>query len=179
MEVTKLPARKRAEIGKHHVAQVRAAGRVPGVVYGMTGEPEHVSVDARDLDRELRQRHRVFHLDVDGAQQSVYLQALQANALTDEPMHLDFLRIDLQKPMHVEVELVFVGVPAGAAQGGELSRDLHKVRLRSLPAAIPNEIEVKVGAVDVGGSIRAADLQLPPGVELDMPGDALVCHMSE
>jgi large subunit ribosomal protein L25 len=179
MEVTKLPATKRAEKGKRHVVRVREAGRVPAVVYGMTEEPLHVSVDARDVERELRLRHRVFRLEVEGGEQPVYLKDLQLNALTDEPVHIDFLRIDLQKPMHVEVELTFVGIPAGASKGGVLVRDRSRVKLRSLPAAIPLEIEVKVGAVDIGDQIRAADLALPDGVELDMPGTTIVCHMTE
>jgi large subunit ribosomal protein L25 len=179
MEVTKIAAMARQEIGKRAIKHVRAAGRVPAVVYGMGGEPEHVSLDVRDVERELRHRHRVFRIEVTGgAEQPVFLQDLQLDALTDEPMHMDFLRIDLDKPIATEVQLVFLGVPAGAAKGGALMRDMQRLKVKTLPAALPREIEVKVGALDLDDEIRAKDLVLPAGVELDVSAEAIVCHVA-
>jgi large subunit ribosomal protein L25 len=179
MEVTKIPATKRTEIGKRQVVRVREAGSIPVVVYGMGKEPEHLAVPGRDVERELRLRHRVFQLQVEGQDQAVFLQDLQADALTDQPLHIDFLRIDLDTPMHFEVELTFVGVPVGTAQGGVLTRDLNRLKIKALPAALPQEIEVKVVGVDVGDSILAKDLELPEGVMLDVPEDTTICHIGE
>ncbi|MDA0373875.1 MAG: 50S ribosomal protein L25 [Planctomycetota bacterium] len=179
MEVTKIAASVRQEIGKRAIKHVRAAGHVPAVVYGMGAEPEHVSLDVRDVERELRHRHRVFRIEVaGGAEQPVFLQDLQLDALTDEPMHIDFLRIDLDKPIQTEVQLVFLGVPTGAAKGGALMRDMQRLKIKTLPAALPREIEVKVGALDLDEEIRAKDLSLPEGVELDVSAEAIVCHVA-
>lgn len=179
MEVTTMPATTRSEIGKRHVVRVREAGRVPAVVYGMARDAQHVSIDVRDVERELRRRHRVFQLEVEGNRQPVFLKDLQLDALTDEPLHIDFLRIDLEKPMHIDVQLVFVGVPVGASKGGVMVRDVSRLKLKALPAAIPQEVEVKVNDLDVEGEILAGALDLPEGVTLDCPEGTVVCHMTE
>jgi large subunit ribosomal protein L25 len=179
MEVTKMAASARQEIGKRAMKHVRGAGHVPAVVYGLGREPEHVSLNVRDVERELRHRHRVFRIEVGGGgEQPVFLQDIQLDALTDEPMHIDFLRIDLDKPIQTEVELVFLGVPAGAAKGGVLTRDMQRLKIKTLPAALPREIEVKVGALDLEDEIRAKDLKLPEGVELDISAETVVCHIA-
>lgn len=178
MEVTKIPAAKRTELGKRKIGRLRQEGRVPAVVYGMGKQPEHLSVSGSDLERELRRHHRVFHLSVDGQDESVFLQDVQIDALSDEPLHVDFLRIDMQQPMPVEIELTFVGVPAALAAGGVLVRDMSRISINALPAAIPQEIEVKVAALDVGGEILAKDLELPEGATLGVAEDRVVCHIA-
>lgn len=178
MEVTKIPATKRTAIGTRKVAHLREEGLVPAVIYGQGGEPEHVTVQSRDIDRELRKHHRVFHLTVEGKDEPVFLQDIQLDVLTDEPVHVDFLRIDLQKPMPVEVELLFVGIPPGLAKGGVMVRDHSRLKVLSLPTTIPEEIEVKVSGLDLDGEILAKEVELPAGVTLDCPPDTVICHIS-
>jgi large subunit ribosomal protein L25 len=177
MEVTTLKGSARTALGKRQVARLRSTGMVPAVIYGGGGGPAHVEFSLRDLDRELRHHHRVFKLDVDGSIEGVYLQHVQFDQLTDEPMHIDFKRIDLEKPLEVEVELLFVGHPAGAAKGGQLVKDLHSLTVRSLPSAVPSELEVNINSLDLDTVITAAQVALPAGVSLRDEPDTVVCHM--
>ncbi|MBK8975093.1 MAG: 50S ribosomal protein L25 [Planctomycetes bacterium] len=177
MEVTTIRAHKRAETGKREVNAVRARGGVPAVMYGREGGPQHIVVDEQEMARELRAHHRVFELEVDGSKQPVYLQDVQYDVLSDRPLHVDFLRISMDQPIHLMVELTFIGVPKGTSKGGTLVKDATQLRVASLPAAIPHEIEVKVGNLDVGEELRARDIELPAGVTLDLPPQTLICRV--
>ena len=83
MEVTTLKADERVLIGTNNVKRLRDAGKVPAVIYGGNGAPVHVELEGREVERELREHHRVFQLDVAGQTESVYLQAVQFDVLTD------------------------------------------------------------------------------------------------
>src|SRR5690606_25429249 len=96
----------------------------------------------------------------------------------DEPLHLDFFRIDMEKPLLLEIEVVTIGHPKGAASGGVLVQDMKRIRLSAMPHAVPKMIEVKVADLDVGEEIRAKDLVLPEGCTIDVPEDATVVHVT-
>ena len=177
MEVTTLKADERVLIGTNKVKRLRDAGKVPAVIYGRNGAPVHVELEGREVERELRRHHRVFELDVAGQTESVYLQAVQFDVLTDLARHIDFMRIDIDKPFAALVELAFVGHPVGAPKGGVLIRDRTKLPVKAKPLAVPYEIEVPTGDVDLGDTVVAGDFELPHGVHLDCPLDTIVCHM--
>ena len=177
MEVTTLKADERVLIGTNNVKRLRDAGKVPAVIYGGNGAPVHVELEGREVERELREHHRVFQLDVAGQTESVYLQAVQFDVLTDLARHIDFMRIDVDKPLEVLVELAFIGHPVGVPKGGVLIRDRTKLPVKAKPLAVPYEIEVPTGDVDLGDTVVAGDFELPHGVHLDCPLDTIVCHM--
>ena len=179
MEVNTIAARDRPEIGSPHVARIREQGDVPCVVYGMGRDPQHITVDGIEFGRELRRRHRVFKLSLDGNLEPVFLQDVQLDTLTDLPLHVDFMRIDLDKSVSTEVELAFVGLPVGQAKGGALVRNVTRLKINAQPDAIPIEIEIKVGGVDLGGQIIAKEVELPAGVTLNQSEDTIICHMAE
>lgn len=176
-EVSTLPARQRTAIGKNQVARLREEGLVPVVVYGQGGESQHLALDVADLDRELRHLNRVFVIESEGKTQPVFLQDIQYDVLGDFPLHCDLLRIDLETPLSVLVELTFVGVPKGAARGGQVVRDIGRLACNCKPAMIPNEIQVKVTSLDLGDEILAKDVELPEGTELNCPESTRVCRM--
>ena len=105
------------------------------------------------------------------------LQEVQFDALTDRPLHIDFLRVDMDKPMPVEVELAYLGVPKGQSQGGQLLKDRTTLKVLSLPASIPHDIQVRVAGVDIGDEVKAGSLKLPEGVSLDCSPDTVICRM--
>ena len=134
MEVTTIQSEPRSERGRRQIAQLRETGKVPAVVYGLGHEPEHLAIEEESFGMELRKHHRVFELVAGGATHSVYLQDIQFDPVTDRCLHVDFLRIDMAKPIPVEVELTFLGLPVGQAKGGQFVRDTSRVRVDALPA---------------------------------------------
>ena len=177
MEIATIKCVKRSAKGSNQVARLREAGKVPGVIYG--GEKGAVAVCFDDVDvaGELRKHHRVFEIDIEGEVEPVYMQEVQYDVVTDRPVHLDFLRIDMSKPISIDVELLFLGHPVGAAKGGVLVRDHAVLHIKSLPAAVPHEIEVQVADIDIGSKVLAGDIALPEGVTLELPPSTVICHM--
>ena len=177
MEVNTIAALPREATGKRQVQKLRAEGYVPAVIYGREGAPESIQVSAYEIGREFAKHHRVFNLSVKGNEQAVFLQDVHWDALTDDALHIDFLRIDMNEPLALEVELVYLGIPKGQSKGGTLVKDLRSVKVHSMPSTIPHDIEVKVGDVDVGDVIRTKDLPLPEGVTLNCSEEMIVARM--
>ncbi|MEZ5964485.1 MAG: 50S ribosomal protein L25 [Planctomycetota bacterium] len=179
MEVAKINATVRQETGKRAVARLRTEGRVPGVMYGQGSQNARFTLDVLELQAHLRQHHRVFKVKLDGAEQAAYLQDVQYDCLTDEPLHVDFKRIDLNKPIDLVVEIVLLGHPVGLGKGGVLIRDRMEIEVSALPNAIPENLPIKIDHLDIGGRVLAKDLQLPAGVTLRLAPESTICHVTE
>lgn len=177
MEVNTIYCSRRETSGSREANDLRAAGMVPGVVYGRGDQAISLTLPGHTVEQELRKHHRVFVLSIDGAEQPVFLQDVQLDVTTDRLLHVDFLRIDMAQPIALEVELTFIGNPKGATAGGTLVFDSNRLKVRAMPHSIPHEIQVNVNNMDVGDVMTAGDLTLPEGVELNCPPNFRICRM--
>lgn len=177
MKISTIEVGRRTAKGRHKMAKLRQEGMVPAVLYGGGGESINLAVSEREVQRHVRQHHKVFKLAMEGRQQAIFLQEVQWDCLTDRPLHLDFVRIDLNKPLHVTVEIAYLGHPVGISKGSRLVKDLTDLKVACLPEAIPEIIELRVAHLDMGDIILAKDIELPEGVTLDMPEDTSICHL--
>ena len=177
MEVATIKADPRSELGSNKVAYLRGDGRIPGVVYGGGADAQSISVDAQEMAGHLRRHLKVYKLDMAGGEQPTYLKDVQWDAITDRPLHLDFQRIDMSKPIRLTVELHFIGHPVGASKGGALVKDRTVLDLDCRPDAIPEFIEVNVAPLDLGDKIQAKDLELPEGCQLTLSPEAGICRV--
>lgn len=175
METDTLKVTPREPKGSKSASRVRRAGGVPAVLYGGGKEVQHLNVPLEPFKRLLRQHKRVLTLDVNGQASLAFLKDVQHNALGDEIVHVDFLRVDERKTIRVHVPLEFVGHPKGLGNGGEFVHPMNDVEVECLPTAIPASIKVVVDALDIGMSVSAKELALPPNVKLVSPPDAIVC----
>jgi large subunit ribosomal protein L25 len=161
--------------------RLRRAGIVPGVVYGK-GEPStNVQVDAKTFETLYRAAGRtsVVNLHLPGAKgtSSAFIKSVQRHPLSGQPLHVDYLVVNLNVEMEVEVPLVFTGeAPAVEETGGTLLHNLSSVRVKALPANIPHEISVDVSTlVSLDVAIHVKDLNLNRDlVQVLTDGDALV-----
>lgn len=179
MDITTIHVQERKETGTHAVRRLRKAGKVPAILYGEGKPTLPLVVNERELERHLRQHHKVFKLRMGGRERYIYLQDVQFDCLTDRPLHVDFKRITMDERIHLKVELSFIGHPVGLSHGGRFVKDLTELAVASMPAAIPDTIDVQVAELDVGDQILAKDLTLPAGVILDVPENTVVCHVAE
>lgn len=178
MEVTILKGSLRKEVGTKHVARLRSAGMVPGIIYGGGKEPINISLDHREVERELRHHHRVFKIDIGNGSEAVYMQEVQYHVLSDEALHLDFKRIDLDADLKLEVEINYLGHPTGLSKGGRLIKDHSSILVRTKPHTVPEEISLNIAKLDLLESVTVADLELPEGVATDLPADTILCHIT-
>jgi large subunit ribosomal protein L25 len=165
----------RGGTGKGVARKLRAAGRIPAVLYGRGAAAVSLALDPRALEQLLKTSaaglNTLIDLAVEGrtdlAGKVVLVKELQREPVRGKLMHADLYEVDLTKTIQVSVPLHVVGNARGVAMaGGILDHALRELEVECLPRAIPDEIEVDVTELDVGGSIHVRDLRLPEGVKL-------------
>ena len=179
MQVARMKAETRTAIGRNQLRALRAKGWTPAVVYGEKKDPLSISISEWELEQHIKKHHKVFRLEIDGKAQDAMLQDIQFDVITDHPVHCDFIRVDLTKPIEVEVEVAFAGYAVGIGRGGTLVKDHAHIKVRCVPTAIPESLEVTVDSLDLDMSICAREVALPAGVELVSDGDLVVCHVAK
>jgi large subunit ribosomal protein L25 len=179
MEVVRIKAERRTALGRNKIAQLRAEGWMPAVVYGLGKEPLSIQLSEWELEQHVKAHHRVFQLDIAGAPESAFLQEVTWKSTTDRPLHADFKRIDLKKPIEAEVEVALTGHPAGLSKGGVLSKDHMIIKVRCLPTAIPSSLPHDISKLELHEYVLAGQIALPQGVELVSEASMPVCHVAE
>jgi len=174
-----MKAETRNALGRNQLSALRAKGWTPAVVYGEKKEALSISISEWELEQHIKKHHKVFRLEIDGKAQDAMLHDIQFDVLTDHPLHCDFIRVDLTKPIEVEVEVAMAGYPVGAGRGGTLVKDHAHIKVRCVPTAIPEGLEVSVEKLDLDMSILARDVQLPAGVVLVSNPELVVCHVAK
>lgn len=169
-----LEVEPRGARGKGAARKLRAIGRIPGVCYRPGVESAPISLDSRALDLQLRASsagmNTLFNLKVhgggnfDGSQ--VLVKELQRDPVSGAPLHADLFAVDLTQRIHVSVPVHVVGTSFGVTMGGILDHTLRELEVECLPTAIPEELTVDATPLDVGDSIHARDVALPPDVVL-------------
>jgi large subunit ribosomal protein L25 len=174
-----LNAETRSDSGKGVARKLRAAGRVPGVVYGHAREPQSLSVNARDLDKLLSHiaaGSTVIELALGGASTNTLIREIQRHPFKKVIMHIDFQELVAGEKITVDIPLVYVGVPEGVRLSGALLEQiLHSVNVLVDPAAIPNHIDVDVTHLAMGHSLHVRDIKLPAGLEVLSEPGATIC----
>jgi large subunit ribosomal protein L25 len=179
MASASLSAEARTETGKGVARKLRAAGRVPAVIYGHSREPQALSLNARDLDKLLSTiaaGSTVVELSLGNATTNTLIREVQRHPFKKQILHVDFMELVAGEKVIVDVPLVFVGIPEGVRTGGGLLEQmLHSIEVNVDPSSIPNHIDVDVSQLVMGHSLHVRDLNLPEGVEVLSDEDATVC----
>jgi large subunit ribosomal protein L25 len=164
MAVIALSGQRRDRIGKGGARKTRAAGAIPGVLYGHGVTPVPVAVVARDFDLALRSHkggNAIVNLSIPGGEYTALIRDVQYDPISHAILHLDFQHISLTETIEVNVNVHLTGLPIGVKDGGGiLEHILREVEVRCLPTAIPSSIDVDVSALNVGDSVHVRDLQV-------------------
>jgi len=166
---TKLEVSARQAGGSREARRLRRTGRVPGVLYGGGQDPLGFSVDARELRLALASAGAVVDLSVDGAKPTpVVLKEAQRDPVRGETMHVDLLRVRLDKPIHAVVALELTGVDdtPGVKEGGVLEHLTRELNIEALPTEIPESIVYELGEMQIGDTLALESIEAPSGVTL-------------
>ncbi|WP_432712484.1 50S ribosomal protein L25 [Pedobacter sp.] len=148
----------RENVGKRDAKGLRYEGKAPAVLYGGT-EQKHFAVLITDLKDAIYTPEANFvEIDIDGTKTKAIIKDLQFHPVTDVLLHVDFLQLDEAKEIVMEIPIKLVGVSPGVKMGGKLVQKLRKLRVRSLPANMPQTVEVSIAKLEVGGLFRVRDL---------------------
>ena len=149
--------------GSSSTRLLRRQGRIPAILQGEGKPGLSFAIDQHEFLAARRHHEHVFQLDLEGgASDSAMIRELQWDPLGEDILHVEFRRVDLTRETEAEVELEFVGHP----KGGVLNHLLTHVTVAAIPSKIPDSIEVKVDAMELGTPLIARDLRLPEGVRL-------------
>ncbi len=166
---TQLAVKTRTEHGSRASRRLRRAGRVPGVLYGGEGESLGFDVDARELRLALAGVGAVLDLSVDGGKATpVVLKETQRHPVRGDTLHVDLLRVRLDREIHAVVALELSGVDdaPGVKEGGILEQPTRELNVQALPTAIPEAIVHDVSAMQIGETLTLGAIAPPEGVTL-------------
>jgi large subunit ribosomal protein L25 len=179
MASASLSAEPRTETGKGVARKLRAAGRIPGVIYGHAREATGLSLVARDFEKLLQHiaaGSTVIDLTLGSATTKTLIREIQRHPFKKQILHVDFQELVAGEKVTVEVPLVFVGIPEGVRLSGALLEQImHSIEVFADPTSIPNHIDVDVTNLAMGHSLHVRDLNLPEGIEVLSDEDATIC----
>ncbi len=171
----------REDFGKKAARELRKENMVPCNLYGVAkdaeGKPlaQAFSVKVDDLRKLIYTPHiYVVDLNIGGKVVNAILKEIQFHPVKDNILHIDFLQIEEEKPIVMDVPVQLQGLAAGVKAGGKLSQLARKLKVKALYNVIPEKLIVDVTELTAGKSIKVRDLDFE-GLELVSPKEALVC----
>jgi len=178
MSEYKLAAENRADAGKGAARRLRAAGRVPAVLYGHGSKPKSLSIDARELSHALRTdagANVLLELQVGRTKHLALAKEIQRHPVRGTYTHVDFILVRRGEKVHVAVPVHLVGEAPGVREGGIADQDLYQVNVEAEVTAVPDAVEADISGLRIGDVLRVADLKAPAGSTiLDDPEASVV-----
>jgi large subunit ribosomal protein L25 len=164
-----LEANTRNTISKGDVRSLRLKGNVPAIIYGGSEKNEKVSVSKKILKSLLDKEgflSSIITLNIDGKNQNVLPREITYNVISDEPIHIDFLRVVPGLKIRIEVPVQFINheTSPGLKRGGVLNIVRRKVELKCPSEKIPEAIVIDLDGIDIGESFKISSVKLEEGV---------------
>ena len=178
MDVT-LTATVGRTTGSRPSNRLRAEGKIPGTLYGLGKDPLTLAVERRDLRQALTTEaglNAIITLAVDGSDELCIVKELQRHPVRNEVVHVDFVRVDPDAEILVEVPIVLEGEARKVlAESGVVDQIAYHLSVYAKPSAIPNEFILDVSEMEVGDVLTVSDITLPAGVRTEIdPEEAVV-----
>ena len=166
---TTLDVNIRAETGKNGAKKVIAAGKIPSVIYGLGEQPLNISIDKISVQKEINSGGfltRIFSLNIDGKKNLAIPRDVQFDPLSDQPIHIDFLRLAEDSKITPDIPTRFINeeLSPGLKRGGVLNVNRRTVQLSCPANNIPEEIIFDLEGLEIGDTIRISGANLSEGV---------------
>lgn len=178
MKTFALKGEIRNDFGKKAAKAYRSESLIPCNVYGgHNGENLNFVVKNGDV-RNLIYTPEVFlvDLDLENKKMQAIVKDVQFHPVKDTILHIDFLHVFEEKPVVIEIPVRLEGLSAGVRAGGKLSLDIRKLKVKALPAKLPEELVVNVEKLELGKSIQVSELSFE-GLEILNAKNAVVCRV--
>jgi len=160
MKIFELSGKVRESVGKKDAANLRKEGKVPCVIYG-EDTPIHFYTVKSELKNLIYTPHvYIVNLDIDGKKTQALMKDIQFEPVTDEITHIDFLKINENKPIKLEVPVKVQGFAKGIRSGGKLQVEVRRLKVFALPKYLPDTITIDVTELELGQSLRVSDIKL-------------------
>ncbi|MFA6397356.1 MAG: 50S ribosomal protein L25 [Candidatus Paceibacterota bacterium] len=177
----KLQAKKRDT--KENLEFLRKSGQIPAVFYGSDKKTTSISINKIEFDKIWKEagESSTITLESESGKIETLIHDVQVDPISNLPIHIDFLVIDINKPVEVEVSLDFTGISPAIKNGlGILVKVLHEVQVEALPKDLPHEIKVDISTLEnLDDQILAKDVILPSGVTMITDKDDVVVMIGQ
>ena len=154
----KLEIENRNSVGKKASKEIRRAGKIPSVLYYRGEQPVSISIDKQLLNQAIKSDQRIYEVEIDSKLQYVMIKDAQYHPITDEIIHVDFMRVRRSEKMTISVPIVLIGKPLGVIEGGILSQSINQIEVSCFPTNVPESIEVNIDHLEINSSVSVADV---------------------
>ena len=167
--MSNLKATKRENLSSGSNNKLRAKGLIPAILYGGKDKNQNISISKKEISNIINSEtflSKVLEIDIDGKKEKVIPRDVAYHVVSEEPMHIDFMRIVSGKKIILEIPVKFINHPdsPGLKRGGVLNIVRRKVELKCPAESIPDEIVVDLAGTDIGTSIKISSVKLPENV---------------
>ena len=167
--MSNLKATKRENLSSGSNNKLRAKGLIPAILYGGKDKNQNISISKKEISNIINSEtflSKVLELDIDGKKEKVIPRDVAYHVVSEEPMHIDFMRIVSGKKIILEIPVKFINHPdsPGLKRGGVLNIVRRKVELKCPAESIPDETVVDLAGTDIGTSIKISSVKLPENV---------------
>tara|TARA_Y100001970_G_C14248715_1_gene870182 strand:+ start:1943 stop:2689 length:747 start_codon:yes stop_codon:yes gene_type:complete len=167
--MTSIDANSRNTNTKGELNSLRSEGNVPGIIYGGKEKNQKVSISKKTIKFLLNKENflsNILKLNLDGSVQDVLPREIKFDTVTDEPIHVDFLRVVKGSTIIIEIPVKFINSDKspGLKRGGVLNIVRRKVELKCPTENIPTELVINLEGMDIGTSFKISSVKLPENV---------------
>jgi large subunit ribosomal protein L25 len=174
-EDTKVVAELRESFGKGFARRLRAAGKIPAVIYGHGTDPVHVALPGHQVSLIIRRANALLELDIEGTSQLALVKDVQKDPVHQIIEHIDLLVVRKGEKVTIDVPVIVTGEPA---PGTIVNQDANTLSIEAEATHLPQNVEVSVEGLEEGAHITAADVTLPKGSTLLTDPEVLVVAIS-
>ncbi len=170
-------ATKREAGNKGVARRLRAAGKVPAVMYGPGTDSQFLALDPKEFGMQRQQyaSSHLFSVAIEGGKSArVLIKSVDRDPVNSTYLHVDLYAVDMKKPIRVDVALELIGKPKGLVDGGLLSQIMRNVNVTCLPDKIPAKLELDTSDMGIGDIKHISDIKFPEGVKATSTHDEAV-----
>ncbi|MDR0629896.1 MAG: 50S ribosomal protein L25 [Treponema sp.] len=171
-----LTAQNRTVTGSGAARRIRRTGRIPGVLYGRSGQARAIDVDAQEFVKSIKHisESTIVTVEIEGTAYNAFVKDTQRNIQDGTVLHVDFYEVESGVMLRAKVSVHIHGNPVGVREGGTLELPLHEIEVECLPKDLPQRIAVDVSDLKLNQSIHVRDLALGEGVRIISGADQVV-----
>jgi large subunit ribosomal protein L25 len=177
-----LKAESRQEVGKKIARKLRKEGRIPAIIYGEHKESIPISLLKSDVKAILKSEtggNTVLRIKRDNIQVDAMLKDIQYDYLSDNILHVDLIRVDLNQSVNVSVPVVTTGEPIGVkVEGGIFDFITRKIKIKCLATKIPKEFKIDITDLHAGHSIKIEDIEVEEGIKILSDSHTTICAVT-
>ena len=178
-DVISIEAKPRERTGSRYSRRLRASGGLPAIVYGHKQTPESVTLDAKEVVRQITEGHKLFKISMGKGEDTVLLKDIQFDHLGRDVIHVDLERVDLDERVTVKIPIKLKGdAPGLNAVGAILLHPLSELEVECTVGNLEESIIVDISELGAGDTIHARDIELPHQYELLSDPDSVLAGIT-